>query len=325
MGFLDNSGDIILDAVLTDAGRKRLARGDGTFRITKYAFGDDEIDYGKYDPNHASGSAYFDLEILQTPILEAFTNNRSSVKYKLMSLTNNNLLYLPEIVLNTVADNTARALNKDLLGGSGSFYVAVDNDTVESLEAVTTAQVFIDGSKYLSDSSLNQIRTDQGLNSTKLSAVNHISSELEEQQYLIEIDNRFGTIYDIQSNGTPGTPSFIDDDQVASYYVTFGVGTYVQKCKDGPLATNGNIVGVGGKTTGAEVLPGPRGTKLQFGIRASDNLRTSTYLFTTLGTTMGSGPYGAADSYYTLDAVIRITGVTTGYRMDIPIRFVRKV
>ena len=26
MAFLDNSGDIILDAVLTDAGRKRLAR-----------------------------------------------------------------------------------------------------------------------------------------------------------------------------------------------------------------------------------------------------------------------------------------------------------
>ena len=45
MAFLDNSGDIILDAVLTDAGRKRLAEGNGSFRITKYAFGDDEIDY----------------------------------------------------------------------------------------------------------------------------------------------------------------------------------------------------------------------------------------------------------------------------------------
>ena len=27
MGFLDNSGDIILDAVLTDTGRFRIARG----------------------------------------------------------------------------------------------------------------------------------------------------------------------------------------------------------------------------------------------------------------------------------------------------------
>ena len=38
MGFLDNSGDIILDAVLTDTGRMRMAKGDGTFKIAKYAF-----------------------------------------------------------------------------------------------------------------------------------------------------------------------------------------------------------------------------------------------------------------------------------------------
>ena len=71
MAFLDNSGDIILDAVLTDTGRKRLAKGDGSFRITKFAFGDDEINYNLYDYNHASGSAYFDLNIclLFLPIL----------------------------------------------------------------------------------------------------------------------------------------------------------------------------------------------------------------------------------------------------------------
>ena len=63
MGFLDNSGDIILDAVLTDTGRKRLAQGDGSFKITKFALGDDEIDYGLYDSNNPSGSAYYDLEI----------------------------------------------------------------------------------------------------------------------------------------------------------------------------------------------------------------------------------------------------------------------
>ena len=45
MGFLDNSGDIILDAVLTDLGRKRLAEGNGSFKVSKYALADDEIDY----------------------------------------------------------------------------------------------------------------------------------------------------------------------------------------------------------------------------------------------------------------------------------------
>ena len=86
MAFLDNSGDIILDAVLTDTGRLRLAQGDGSFKVTRFALGDDEINYGLYNKDHASGSAYYDLEVLQTPILEAFTNNAASLKTRLMSI-----------------------------------------------------------------------------------------------------------------------------------------------------------------------------------------------------------------------------------------------
>ena len=78
MGFLDNSGDIILDAVLTDHGRKLLAKGDGSFQITKFALADDEINYTLYNATHPSGSAYYDVEILQTPVLEAFTDNPGS-------------------------------------------------------------------------------------------------------------------------------------------------------------------------------------------------------------------------------------------------------
>ena len=106
MAFLDNSGDIILDAVLTDTGRMRLAKGDGSFNISKFALGDDEINYALYrNANHTlgthpSGSAYFDLQILQTPILEAFTNNTSFLKSKLVTYTNNELLYLPVILNN---------------------------------------------------------------------------------------------------------------------------------------------------------------------------------------------------------------------------------
>ena len=40
MAYLDNSGDIVLDAVLTDLGRRRIA--DGTFTISKFALGDEE-------------------------------------------------------------------------------------------------------------------------------------------------------------------------------------------------------------------------------------------------------------------------------------------
>ena len=68
MSFLDNSGDIIFSAVLTDTGRMRMAKGDGSFKIAKFALADDEIDYSLWDGTNASGSAYYDVSILQTPV-----------------------------------------------------------------------------------------------------------------------------------------------------------------------------------------------------------------------------------------------------------------
>ena len=99
MAFLDNSGDIILDAVLTDTGRGRLARGDGSFRIAKFAMGDDEINYRLYDATHSSGSAYYDLEILQTAVMEGFTDPEASMHHRLVTLTRNDVLYMPILEL----------------------------------------------------------------------------------------------------------------------------------------------------------------------------------------------------------------------------------
>lgn len=134
MAFLDNSGDIILDAVLTDTGRYRLAKGDGSFKITKFALGDDEINYGSYNKNHPSGSAYYDLEILQTPVLEAFTNNTSTMKSKLTSIARTNLLYLPEILINDRIDMYKQS------GSVGSYQVyaiAVDSNTATGVSPDT--------------------------------------------------------------------------------------------------------------------------------------------------------------------------------------------
>ena len=115
MAFLDNSGDIILDAVLTDTGRFRLAKGDGSFKIEKFALSDDEINYKLYDKNNPSGSAYYDLEILQTPIMEAFTNNTSTMNYKLLSIPRTNLLYLPIMKINNKKPYRNRATKRRLL------------------------------------------------------------------------------------------------------------------------------------------------------------------------------------------------------------------
>jgi hypothetical protein len=117
MAFLDNSGDIILDAVLTDEGRRRMSRGN--FGITKFALGDDEIDYSLYNKDHPSGSAYYDLEIMQTPIFEAFTQINAGITYGLLPTTATDLLYLP-----TAKVNELTTLPVNLIGTYGGiFYV----------------------------------------------------------------------------------------------------------------------------------------------------------------------------------------------------------
>ena len=76
-------------------------------------------------------------------------------------------------------------------------------------------------------------------------------------------------------------------------------------------------------------IAGPRGTKLGFRIMSSLELRTSDYLFTQLGTLATSalsndaGTNLSSGNYRFIDTTVRVTGVNTGYRIDIPIRFVR--
>ena len=100
MGFLDNSGQIFIDAVLTDEGRERLARNDGTFAIVRWRPADDEINYGFW--NVLTGSDSSDLKILDTPILEAQSNEGVALRFPLVSIRNARLQYMPALVSNPV-------------------------------------------------------------------------------------------------------------------------------------------------------------------------------------------------------------------------------
>jgi hypothetical protein len=307
MAFLDNSGDIILDAVLTDTGRFRLAKGDGSFRIAKFAVGDDEINYELYNKDHASGSAYFDLEILQTPCLEAFTNNTSMLKHRLISIPRTNLLYLPVTKLND-KEAPQRA-------DTGAHIVCVDKETEDTAAIVSSVKkpgtLFGENPK-----SGDFIRVDQGLDTTEIPPSFNLDSDLVETQYIIQIDNRFGNL--VSKTGNRAKVSFIDDDNVASYYLSLGTDQeYVSENTERETAT------------GSQVVTGPRGTILEFKIQSSIELNSSTYLFEKLGdlTTGGStAPVleGTNVDVYFIDAIVRVVGATTGFSLDIPVRFVKK-
>jgi hypothetical protein len=85
MGYLNNSV-VTVDAILTTKGRELLAKNDGSFRITQFAFADDEIDYTLYNPLHPSGSAFYGEAIQNMPLLEAFPQETQIMKYKLATL-----------------------------------------------------------------------------------------------------------------------------------------------------------------------------------------------------------------------------------------------
>ena len=311
MGFLDNSGDIILDAVLTDLGRKRLAEGNGSFKIAKFALGDDEIDYGLYDKNNTSGSAYYDINILQTPVLEAFTNNMSSMKSRLMSIARNDLLYLPVIKPNTISSQGAETDAQ-----FGNYLILADQTTVNILKGSGTNALLAGqlNGDVPSDGG-GKIRTDQGLDTIELSANSIISPDLLETQYTIQIDNRLGFIAGPNTNTNTGaslgyTPTSIDDDNIATYIFTLDddVVTNVQQGADSSVS-------------------GPRGTAVTFKIGASLDLKTSAYLFNQLGTVGTTTITGNGDnlaSYKFIDSTVRISGITTGYTVDLPIRFVKQ-
>ena len=307
MAFLDNSGDIILDAVLTDTGRFRLAKGDGSFKISKFALGDDEINYESYNRTHSSGSAYFDLDILQTPVLEAFTNNTSTMNSKLITIPRTNLLFLPVLEINTIADNTSNAfaLNTE------SFFVAVDTATETEF---ASNQGTLKGATPGENTS--RIRIDQGLDTIEIPPSFTIDPDLKETNYIIQMDDRLGKLTDPNNGGQTKNPRFIDDDNIAFYYLSAGT--------DSGLITDNNITEAAGPNT-TQVIDGPRGTKLEFAIASSIELQTSTFLFNELGGTFTlAGASGAVADVKFIDTIIKVTGATTGYSIDVKVRYIKK-
>jgi hypothetical protein len=295
MGFLDNSGDIILDAVLTDTGRMRLAKGDGSFRITKFAFGDDEIDYSLFVA--ATGSAYQDLTIMQTPVFEAFTNNDSSMKSTLLSLTDENLLYLPVLELNEIRSGDVDR------NSNGLFTVAVNKEAEDKFN--NTHKVM-----YGENPAARHIEINQGIDNVNFPSTRTLPSSLVEEQYLMTIDDRFGSI--INSTSTTQAPlSFIDDDSIANYFVT--------------SATAGDFVTTNTNTNSdasTESIAGSRGTILKFRIMSSLDLHGGAF-FDDLGSTVSMTDIGGTSTYKYIDTTVQIKGMTTGYRLDLGVRFIK--
>ena len=104
MGFLaQDTNNIIIDAVLTDLGRQKLAAG--TFSIIKFAAGDDEVDYGMITRyGRTVGQEKIEKN---TPVFEAITNNKLALMHPLVSIPDPNRYTLPSFLVTGFTTETA--------------------------------------------------------------------------------------------------------------------------------------------------------------------------------------------------------------------------
>ena len=202
-------------------------------------------------------------------------------------------------------------------GAAAKYIVAVDKTTVD--EIVGTDRVLAAGvlNGFQPGQADQLIRMDQGLDTNAISQDVPLDSDLTETQYLVEMDNRLGSVMSpTGTTATSATLSFVDDDNISSYILTLSTDSaYVSEL---PTIID--------STLGLTKLAGPVGTRLSMRIGASTALRTSNYLFTVLGNT-GTESIGNLSSaaYKYIDSTLSVTGQTTGYRIDIPIRYVKKI
>jgi len=107
MGFLNHAtNNIIIDAVLTERGRELLARNDGSFNISSFSFGDDEVDYTVLSKYGLSiGKEKIEKN---TPIFEANPNENIAIKHPLITFTNSltSLSSIPTLKRSDTQGNT---------------------------------------------------------------------------------------------------------------------------------------------------------------------------------------------------------------------------
>ena len=301
MAFLDNSGDILLDVVLTSEGRKRLA--GGTFKPTKFALGDQEINYGLYDGTNTSGSAYYDLTILQTPVEIAHTDASISLQSKLFTLTSVDgdpqILYLPQLKLDDGITDRSSALASLPIG-------------------------FIDGRNARLSSVGIKVRTPLGINSAISNNPQEdpfvpLDPSLDENKYNITLDNRFLQL--VQPGTANGTAASI----VASA-ATSNLFSGDEFLRTYPVSKAGNptLFAPGASTQEVSPFKGPstdRALASAFVVNATnqDNMFT-TYKIGNVTNYASSGV-----QMEVIQTSVKVATFAYGYTITVPLEVIRKV
>tara|TARA_R100000808_G_C2142745_1_gene150490 strand:+ start:32 stop:1048 length:1017 start_codon:yes stop_codon:yes gene_type:complete len=335
MAFLDNSGDIILDAVLTDVGRRRMAQGN--FKITKFALGDDEIDYATYNKDHPSGSAYADLEILQTPVLEAFTQANATINYGLVSYSRNDLLYLPTIAMNSKMTELVA-----FTGSQNVIYLA--DDSKFDTNSVSTGDLLIASTRAGETSVLRSGNTtrryvfvETGINNNEIppTATNQLTYimnvGLNDRQFTVGYDNRFiNRVF-----GPAPSAEFSNADQQSAPRLTANlkratagaaspaIENYSEATVTGVISRLYKPASGDDTSTNYSNIAGARGAMTMLNFAMRDDLTATDYQ--KHGRINQSLGWAGGKLFDYIDTIVYVKGISTNITLQLPIRITRVV
>tara|TARA_R100000008_G_scaffold58659_2_gene36473 strand:+ start:10724 stop:11425 length:702 start_codon:yes stop_codon:yes gene_type:complete len=133
MGYLNNT-TVTVDAVLTKKGRQIISEG-GNLNVSYFTLSDTGVDYTLWNPDHASGSAYYGEAIENLPQLEALPNGQYALRNKLVSLSRDTVA-MPAMELEPSGPITFNTLSPKTITGTMLGYSSAAGGGGASSEGV---------------------------------------------------------------------------------------------------------------------------------------------------------------------------------------------
>ena len=329
MAFQDNSGTIILDAVLTDIGRKRMAQGN--FKVRKFLLGDDEIDYGLYDS--ATGGTQTNIE--NTPIMEAFANEHADINYGLLNFPSDDIVYIPSLRKNELLSESVKLHSL----GTGSYFIAANIETSRKITSRLGQDRF-----HLEHYALtrNKLFIESGIQTADGHPIPHdslsreryiLNTGLYDKYFVVSCDSRF-----VDKALASNDATYFYNDNANNLYANFeplretidvSLVEVVDKFSSFIVSGTPNKIyqNVSGLDTNYSAFRGPRGSIMALNLKllnelTGDSTTTRNQRYEIFGK-IDQYILGGTNKFDVIETAIYIEGMATSSTLIIPIKILR--
>jgi hypothetical protein len=139
-----------------------------------------------------------------------------------------------------------------------------------------------------------------------------LPSELSEGRVWVKMDTRIGRLVRPNSNGVSLEPIGLDDDYIATYFLSASPGSDTSEFFENVQAKEG-----------ASPILAARGRRIRLPVYASPDINAaSNVLWNNLGGT-STNFFNSSDDALAIDTIMSVEGVTTNLNITVPIRFVK--